>query len=481
MIKFEESPGSGGPPEIPLIMSYNVPHMGDPQEVTHPMASKLFGNSSNAKFSGKGRASAPSTEKPAPSGKTKKRSRLKPLKVTLIVVLVLEALYCVAIFSNIPFIVSLRNMYIRTAMSTMSHQWLATAFIPKDIIDEVVQQTQKARDEQMGLNSTWEGVPKPTDSPAPSTPDVDPEDNTSPNAPEVTQEQLDFFELYWELDQETMLDYVEKHPDVVKNGWNNIYINEAGLDDDGTSIRTTMDEQVLAIDVPNKLLLVRVSGTTYRGVLAIAKDPAQLRLCMSEGVGSYGQHVGTIAKNNGGVLAITASGFEDPNGGGNGGALAGDCISEGTAYYGRVPLGWGYKRIELWDDNRLYIMDATDRFSSRATDASEFWPALIVDGKNALGNDHIFTEMNPRACLGQSSREEMLLLVIEGRMLTSAGADAEDCAEILLRHDGYQAMNLDGGTSAVMWYDGEYITRCSNSNLDEGRYVPNAWVYGNYE
>ena len=53
-----------------------------------------------------------------------------------------------------------------------------------------------------------------------------------------------------------------------------------------------------------------------------------------------------------------------------------------------------------------------------------------------------------------------------------------ECTEIMARHDCAQAMNLDGGTSAIMWYDGAYITRCSNTSLAEGRYLPNAWVYG---
>ena len=236
-----------------------------------------------------------------------------------------------------------------------------------------------------------------------------------------------------------------------------------------------MGEQVLAIDAENQILLLRVTGSTYRGVLAVAKDPARLKLAPSAGIGSYGQHAGTIAEDNDGILAITGSGFVDPDGGGNGGALAGACMCSGETY-GRH-YGWGYKRIELHEDNRLYITDASDYFSDNATDAVEFWPALVIDGENALGSDNIFTEMNPRACLGQSSREEILMLVIEGRLVTSLGTDAEECTDILLRHDCYQAMNLDGGTSAIMWYDGEYITRCSNTALDEGRYLPNACVY----
>ena len=40
-----------------------------------------------------------------------------------------------------------------------------------------------------------------------------------------------------------------------------------------------------------------------------------------------------------------------------------------------------------------------------------------------------------------------------------------------------QAMNLDGGTSAMIWYKGKYIMRSSNPALTAGRTLPNAFVY----
>ena len=51
-------------------------------------------------------------------------------------------------------------------------------------------------------------------------------------------------------------------------------IDTPGIDDSGTSIRTTMGEQVLAIDAKNKVLLVRVEGSGYRGVLGVCADGA---------------------------------------------------------------------------------------------------------------------------------------------------------------------------------------------------------------
>ena len=156
---------------------------------------KLFGNSSAAKF----RADRPAGSQPKKSKKT--RSRLRPVKILLSVLLVLEVLYCVAVFSQIPWIVRLRNMYIETAMSTMSHQWLATAFIPQDIVDEVVARRNAAREAQAGVVSTWE---------VPGTAAVS-ASTTAPaqTAHALTAEQEAFFDLYWEIDPDTMLDYVE--------------------------------------------------------------------------------------------------------------------------------------------------------------------------------------------------------------------------------------------------------------------------------
>lgn len=433
---------------------------------------KLFGNSTSAKFLANNQKRGPVEQKE--STRKRQKSRLRPLKILLIFLVIVESLYCVAIFSHIPFIVRLRNMYIETAMSTMSHHWLAEAFIPKDIIDAVLADMAAARDAQMGISSTWTQPTAPTEPENTGHPQTE---QTTPSETELalTPEQEKFFELFWEIDQESMLSYAKKNPSAVSKGWDRIKINEAGLDDSGTSIRTTMGEQVLAVDAENQILLVRVKGGTYRGVLAIAKDPSRLHLYPSSSIGSYGQRAGTIASNNGGILAMTGSGFIDEGGTGNGGALAGAAMCDGRKY--GKHFGWGYKRIELREDDRMYITDASSSYGDGTTDAVEFTPALIVDSEIIVDASSGYTSMNPRACLGQSNRGEVLMLVIEGRFLNSMGTDVMECADILARHDCAQALNLDGGTSAILWYDGKYVTRCSNTAIPEGRTLPNAWVY----
>ena len=60
------------------------------------------------------------------------------------------------------------------------------------------------------------------------------------------------------------------------------------------------------------------------------------------------------------------------------------------------------------------------------------------------------------------------------------GTSVNTCADILLAYGCRNAINMDGGSSAILWYDGEYITQSSSVTLryTGGRPLPNAWVYG---
>ena len=237
-----------------------------------------------------------------------------------------------------------------------------------------------------------------------------------------------------------------------------------------------MTPRVLALDVKNGVLLIRVTGSGYRGVLALAKDPARISVQAADAVGAYGAYAGDIAEAHNGVLAMTASGFIDPGGGGNGGTLAGYAMCDGVEY-GKAHMGWGNKRTELHRDNLLYITDAQDEVHPDTTDAVEFTPALIVDGEVLVDEDNFWNGINPRAVIGQNANHDIMMLVIEGRQLNSLGTSVLECATILHRYDCMQAMNLDGGSSAIMWFDGEYVTRCGNNALPYGRTLPNAFVY----
>ena len=456
------------------------------------MGKKLFGNSrgshSNGSNAHTGQTETAGTKK-SKSKRAKSRRRLKVLIWFLSIILFLECAYCVCIFTDLPVIKDLRNIWISTAMATMNHRWLATALIPGDIVQPIIDEMEAGRNDQVGLQSSWEDITE-----APTEEYTAPAETKSPSvgfskdqaaailadlaeSSGLTGDATEFFEVFHELDQKSVYDWVAKHPECIADGWANFYVNEAGLEDAGTEIYTNAGDQVLAINAQHGLLAIRIQdGISYRGVLVIGKDPSRVKLAPSAHLGGVGQYVGDIVQRHDALVGMTASGFGESPDVGEGGDMTGAAMHSGKKHGTHYP--WGYKRVELHLDNRLYITDSNSSFSDNCTDASEWTPALIVDGKVVVSEKDNYTEMNPRACLGQTKDEAMMFLVIEGRRVgTSIGTDTMVCAEILARYDCYQAMNVDGGTSAILFYEGEYITLCSNPRCPNGRRLPNAWLY----
>ena len=446
---------------------------------------KLFGTTRSGARLAKNRESyaVPAGNAPRPqqaAAVSHRSKRLPGLAVLLSVILFLECTYFFLVYTDMPFVKYWRGEYISTAMDTMTKRWLATLIIPPEVIDEEFAAPRRlGMQKQEGLVSQW-GNASGSDSSQTTLPEV------SVEIPVITEEETEekakeaFFELFFEVDPDSLQAYLDEHPEALEDGWANLYINEAGLDDNGTDIKTIYGDQILAIDVPNQILIVRVTGfnggVTYVGALAIGKNPEQLYVRPSSKLWTIGETVAEIASANNGALAMTGSAFIDPDGNGNGGELAGYAMYDGQGDgYGH--MGRGYKRLEIHEDNLMYITDAPTAVGKGTTDAVEFGPALVVDGEIVVDANCGYTGIQPRACIGQSEKYGVMMLIIEGRQAHSAGTNVIVCAEILKKYGCMQAMNLDGGTSAIMWYNGETITKCSNQRLPDGRPLPTAFVY----
>ena len=312
-------------------------------------------------------------------------------------------------------------------------------------------------------------------------PAPEPEPTADTEAPQPVEDdpEASFQMAFPMLNYATFQRYLAEHPETLADGWEHIRINEAGLDDAGTSIETKQGDQVLAIDAEYGILLVRVTGEGYRGVLAVCRYPELLRLEMAADPGAEGELAGNIASDHGGILAMNANGFLDPNGGGDGSQLAGWCMSNGEGH-GTHFAGEAYQRIEL-SENGLdcRIVSASDPVGEGTYSAAEFMPALIRDGEKLENQD--WTGEQPRACFGAGD-QGICMLVIEGRYPDEGirGTSVNTCADILLAYGCRNAINMDGGSSAILWYDGEYVTQSSSVTLryTGGRPLPNAWVYG---
>lgn len=379
---------------------------------------------------------------------TKKPKKHRGLKAAALGSLVIVALYIIAVFSNIPFIVKWRTIYIETAMSTMTHQWLATAFIPSSVIDEVTANTKKQFEENI-VDSSNIAVVKPVEEPK------------EPPKPEISPEELarqSFEQKYYEIDVTTMPKDIDYSSIQISN------ILDLG-------IKTTAGDSVWAIDTINNLMIIEVKGDGYVGKLAIVKDSSQVYLHNNTNSGR-GSTVTEHCEEGNAILGINASGFIDYEGKGNGKTPVGLVISE-SKFINRSYGATNYQIAGFDNDDNFIVGKNVD--TSILRDAIQFYPIIVLNGeKHATGSYGL--GIQPRSAIGQTADKSTLMLIVDGRQIGySVGTTVSECADIMLRYGAYNAMNMDGGSSASMSYNGEMITRTS-SPMKQGRYLPDAWV-----
>lgn len=419
-----------------------------------------------------------------------KKSKNKRRLITISSVLVaLAALYLVAVYSNIPFIEKWRTVYIETAIMTRTHQWLATTFIPKSVVDKTRATIDQVEASQENLESDWQDsepittivLPAITRPSTPDTAAVDggtdlpPEEIPVEEVPFWADPNSDFCLTYSELDMESFGEYAAEHEEDMFDENGNLFIDEAGLNQKGTSIRTIHGDQVLALDTVHGITIARLEGSgsagRYKGVLAIVKDPASVGIAVASRLGVVGQKIGSMASDNDAILAINASGFEDPDGKGNGGIVYGLLYAAGKRYTGTG--GGNYKVVYFDYDNRLHV--GTWKKTDDIRDGVEFKPALIVNGEQVISGSAGWG-IQPRTAIGQMEDGTILMLVVDGRQTHSIGITVGETAEILLKYGAVQALNLDGGSSSIMYFNGRKITQPSGGDKENGRYLPDAFV-----
>ena len=175
-------------------------------------------------------------------------------------------------------------------------------------------------------------------------------------------------------------------------------------------------------------------------------------------LGTSGQYLTTMAKDNDALIAINGGGFDDPNFSSNGADPLGITFSGGKLITSKSYSGSG-GIIGFTEDDKLVLgkMTVKQAQQMKIRDAVTFGPFLIVNGKpsEVLGNGGWGTA--PRTVIGQRQDGIVLFLVIDGRTVTRPGADMNDLIEIMQNYGAYNAANLDGGTSSVMVVNGEII------------------------
>ena len=223
--------------------------------------------------------------------------------------------------------------------------------------------------------------------------------------------------------------------------------------------------------------ILQIRGATYTGFMMIVHDPSRVicGTCRENFSSAKGLQLKDIAKRYNAVAAINGGGFEDVGGSGNGGQPLGLVISEGKVKHSGGTSSDFYATVGFDKNNIMHIAKASASAAQKAgiRDAMTFGPTLIVNGK-AASVKGLSSGLNPRTAIGQRADGAVLMLVIDGRQASSLGATYADLIKVMMEYGAVNAINLDGGSSSLMYYKGAYLNK--GVTLTGSRNMPTAFI-----
>ena len=337
-------------------------------------------------------------EEPSKNKKPKKKKKNNIAKKILIVLAILAVIggSTVGILLYGPYN-GFRDWLITSAMTTMTHQWIAYVFYDENTINAVMSSNRVDEiQEDTDTNAIVIGVNEK-------------EENSKPQ------------EKVYENEYEKAILEKENPDDTYK--------------------------------------IIEISGKGYSGYLAAIYDPSKVKTLVTAKIGTSGQYLTTMAKNNKAVVAINGGGFDDPNYSSNAANPLGITYSRGKLVPSYYYAGAG-GIIGFDTSDKLVLSSKCTEQSAKSLkirDAVTCGPFLIVNGKKSsvVGNGGWGTA--PRTAIGQRKDGIVLFLVVDGRTVKRPGADMDDLIEIMENYGAYNAANLDGGTSTAMTVDYKLI------------------------
>ncbi len=361
-------------------------------------------------------------ERAKENNKAKKVPKWQKILLTLFILIEIGIITILILFYG-P-ISTFRDWWITTSMTTMSHKYLAEWFFGEETINEVLAK------------------------------------NRIEDTNETTNTEL------------IVINIKEEKPVEYKNEY------EKQL------LAKNLDKEKYNIYAEGKnYRIIEIKGKGYSGYLAAIYDPSKIKVATSKYIGSSGQYLKDISKQNDAIIAINGGGFLDENSQGNGSTPLGIVMSNGkvVANNGNT-VGGGV--IGFDNDNKLVVgkMSLAKAKASGIRDAVTFSPFLIVNGKAAKIKGNGGWGTAPRTAIGQRKDGIVLFLVLDGRRLTMPGATIKDLIEIMENYGAYNAANLDGGTSSAMTYKHKIINDpVDASGNHRTRHIATAFIFTDEE
>lgn len=245
-------------------------------------------------------------------------------------------------------------------------------------------------------------------------------------------------------------------------------LEETSADDGRSNSNVSVDSS------NDEIELYQLTTDKYKGYYMEIKDPKRIKVGVTVKLNEEGQTASKIAQNYNAVAAINGGGFLDQSStgywNGTGGIPVGIIMSKGEVIYNDVEETEKTELFAIDKQGQMIVgtYSVEDLKEKGVQEAVSFGPSLIIDGKMSEMTGDGGWGIAPRTAIGQKEDGTIILLVIDGRGIGSLGATLKETQEIMYKLGAVNAINLDGGKSSTMYYNGNTI------NETEGRKIPTA-------
>lgn len=224
-------------------------------------------------------------------------------------------------------------------------------------------------------------------------------------------------------------------------------------------------------------LYAMTDNPKYKGYYLIIKDPTRVKIGTSSKLEVEGETTSEIARNNDAIAAVNGGAFVDKTSvewTGTGAFPDGIVISDGKKVWNSLDENSKTDLFGITKDGALIVGKYSENELKKlgVQEALSFGPTLIVNGKKT--SITVDGGIASRTAIGQKLDGSIILMVIDGRSMTSLGASYKEVQEAMYKLDAWNAINLDGGKSTTMYYGGEIINTPSNSMGE--RTIPTAVI-----
>lgn len=213
----------------------------------------------------------------------------------------------------------------------------------------------------------------------------------------------------------------------------------------------------------NGMTLKIETGSTFKGYVLLVKDPSRIFVGTSSddySSADVGMDIFNIVSKYNAVAGINGGEFPDKGGVGTGSSPIGLTYSLGKCVWNdssvRTFIGFD-------SNNRLVVSESMSYSQAEALgirDAVSFQTGNVlinsVDGNINLHYENSNTGTAQRTAIGQREDGTVIMIVTDGRTASSLGATHNDMINLMIKYGAVNAAMLDGGSSAMLYYENYY-------------------------